>query len=155
MDNLKKQAEKILVKGKELNDPDLIRMAIEILETYEPEVKNITKSKKQIKSKNITKSNRAKPIGDITDQFRVNRHNKENKLGQKKSWENKFVDDGLEFANLKGETPPSHPKPKRKVRKQNVTCRVCGKKEKVLASLIMSESEGYRCNQCILQGRFD
>ena len=38
MNDLKEQAKKILAKGKELNDPDLIGMALEMLEAYQPQV---------------------------------------------------------------------------------------------------------------------
>lgn len=160
MNDLKEQAKKILAKGKELNDPDLIGMALEMLEAYQPE----TSAAKPVKSSKSTKTAKQKPSmakaasGDITDQFRVN-NGSDSKFGRKIPLdrvprENKFIDDGQEFSNLKGKTPPAQPKPKRKVARKNVVCRACGKKEKILASLIMSESEGYRCDQCILKGRF-
>ena len=160
MNDLKEQAKKILAKGKELNDPDLIGMALEMLEAYQPQV-DIAKPVESAKPTKVSKpkSGRAKAAsGDITDQFRVN-NGSDNRFGRKTPLdrvprENKFIDDGQEFANLKGKTPPAQPKPKRKVARKNVVCRACGKKEKILASLIMSESEGYRCNNCILKGRF-
>lgn len=158
MNDLKEQAKKILAKGKELNDPDLIGMALEMLEAYQPEVNKPVRSPKSAKTTKQKPSMAKAASGDITDQFRVN-NGVDSKFGRKipldrAQRENKFVDDGTEFTNLKGKTPPAQPKPKRKVARKNVVCRACGKKEKILASLIMSESEGYRCNNCILKGRF-
>lgn len=158
MDSLKEQAKKILAKGKELNDPELIGMALEMLEAYQPEVELAVESTKIAKSKKATRKSRVQATGDITDQFRVNNVGDSGKFGRKIPLargprENKFIDDGKEFADLKGKTPPAQPKTKRKVSKKNVVCRVCGKKEKVLASLIMPESSRYRCDQCILKGR--
>jgi len=158
MNDLKEQAKKILAKGKELNDPDLIGMALEMLDAYEPEIESKTKPSKARKTTKA-KSERVKATGDIADQFRMNNSGSSGKLGRKAQLSreprvNKFEDDGLEFTNLKGKTPPAQPKTKRKVNKKNVTCRVCGKKEKILTSLIMPESDSYRCDSCILKGRF-
>lgn len=73
---------------------------------------------------------------------------------ERKKRPNAFTDDGSQFVELMGQTPPAQEKRKRKVNKKNVQCRVCGKKEKVLASLIMTDSAGYRCDECILKGRY-
>lgn len=158
MNNLKEQAKKILAKGKELNDSDLIEMALEMLEAYQPEVEDPVKRIESTKTTKPKSSSVKASSGDITDQFRVNNTREDGKFGRKvplasKPRENKFVDDGKEFANLKGKTPAAKPKTKRKVSKKNVICRACGKKEKILANLIMPESSGYRCDQCILKGR--
>lgn len=156
MIDLKEQAKKIIAKGKELADPELIQMGLDLLNEESPEEKPVaTKPKRKKASPNKTP---AVNEVEIDSQFRIiNRKNKifgKTSIDTKQKRQNKFFDDGTEFANLKGKTPPALPKEKRIVKKASVTCRACGKKETVLESLVMPESSGYRCDNCILKGRY-
>lgn len=146
------QAKKIIEKGKLLNDPELVRMGLEMLEAstalaVEAEPRIITVAEKS----EVSKSR------DITDQFRVERASSvDTKYGRKvalarENRVNKWVDTGVEFADLKGKTPPAPPKTKRKVEKVEVQCSVCGKTEKILKSLLFTEN--YRCDRCVLKGK--
>lgn len=61
--------------------------------------------------------------------------------------ENTFVDNGTESKGEEFETPDVKPVSRRSpVKKKNVACHVCGRKEKVSASLVTGEF--YRCNRC-------
>lgn len=64
MIDLKDQAKKLLMKGKELKDPDIIQMALEMLESYEapkepaPVKKKVVKQAKPVAKKITGASNR-------------------------------------------------------------------------------------------------
>jgi hypothetical protein len=135
------QAKKIIEKGKLLNDPELVKIGLDMLDAV-----GETKEKPVVS-----------PSRDFTDQFRVERGpSTDIKYGRKVSLSredrvNKWVDTGVEFSDLKGKTPPATPKTKRKVEKVEVQCSVCGKTETVLKSLLFTEN--YRCDRCVLKGK--
>ena len=160
MSDLKEQAKKIIAKGKLLNDPELINMGLDMLDAIpgmnsDPPVESLERvisvsAKADLKQQIKNSSN-------ITDQFRVeNKAPIDVKYGKKVALSsgerlNKFLDDGLEAADLKGQTPPAKPKTKRKVNKVEMTCTVCGKQQKVLRDLLYTEA--YRCDDCIMKGK--
>lgn len=165
MNDLKEQAKRIIAKGKLLNDTELINMGLDMLDAIpssdgeasvpyqkEDRVQEVLikpEIRQQIAS--LTKST------NITDQFRVeNKAPIDVKYGKKiplsaGARENKFLDDGHEAADLKGQTPPAKPKTRRKVNKVEMVCTVCGKKDKVLKDLVYTEA--YRCDSCIMKGK--
>jgi len=160
MNDLKEQAKKIIAKGKLLNDTELINMGLDMLDAIPdtsfdspvelPEKVVLVSAKSDLKQQ-------IKSSANITDQFRVeNKAPIDVKYGKKVALSagervNKFLDDGLEAADLKGQTPPAKPKTKRKVNKVEMTCTVCGKQQKVLRDLLYTEA--YRCDDCIMKGK--
>ena len=160
MSDLKEQAKKIIAKGKLLNDIELINMGLDMLDALpgmnsDPPVESLERVI-SISAKTDLKE-QIKNSSNITDQFRVeNKAPIDVKYGKKVSLSsgeriNKFLDDGLEAADLKGQTPPAKPKTKRKVNKVEMTCTICGKKQKVLKDLLYTEA--YRCDDCIMKGK--
>lgn len=160
MSDLKEQAKKIIAKGKLLNDIELINMGLDMLDALpgmnsDPPVESLERVI-SVSAKTDLKE-QIKNSSNITDQFRVeNKAPIDVKYGKKVSLSsgeriNKFLDDGLEAADLKGQTPPAKPKTKRKVNKVEMTCTICGKKQKVLKDLLYTEA--YRCDDCIMKGK--
>jgi hypothetical protein len=161
MNDLKEQAKKIIAKGKLLNDVELINMGLDMLDALPSSeldseltaVEQLIKPKAEL-MKQISPSVRN---SDITEQFRVeNKAPIDVKYGKKIALavgerSNKFLDDGVEAADLKGKTPPAKPKIRRKVNKVEMTCTVCGKQKKVLKDLLYTEA--YRCDDCIMKGK--
>ena len=98
MNDLKEQAKKIIAKGKLLNDPELLKMGLDMLDAYQetPEDKPM---EKEISSGS-----------DFTAQFRVTNNSTVNRKYGKKiqlaagERPNLFMDDGKQFAELKGIT---------------------------------------------------
>lgn len=157
MSDLKEQAKKIIAKGKLLNDTELINMGLDMLDaTLSSSEVSPTKELVQPKAdlRQMIPSTRN---SDITEQFRVeNKAPIDVKYGKKiplavGERSNKFLDDGVEAADLKGQTPPAKPKVKRKVNKVDMTCTICGKQQKVLKDLLYTEA--YRCDNCIMKGK--
>lgn len=158
MSDLKEQAKKIIAKGKLLNDTELINMGLDMLDaaslSSEPVVVEQLEQPKSKPSRQIVSSARN---ADITEQFRVeNKVQIDVKYGKKiplavGERKNKFLDDGIEAADLKGKTPAAKPKVKRKVNKVDMTCTICGKQQKVLKDLLYTEA--YRCDDCIMKGK--
>ncbi len=61
---------------------------------------------------------------------------------------NTFVDNGTDAKGEEFETPDVKPVRRRPpAKKKDVTCHVCGRKEKVSAKV--ANSEYYRCNRCV------
>jgi len=160
MSDLKEQAKKIIAKGKLLNDIELINMGLDMLDALpgmnsDPPVESLERVI-SVSAKTDLKE-QIKNSSNITDQFRVeNKAPIDVKYGKKVSLSsgesiNKFLDDGLEAADLKGQTPPAKPKTKRKVNKVEMTCTICGKQQKVLKDLLYTEA--YRCDDCIMKGK--
>ena len=151
MNDLKEQAKKIIAKGKLLNDTELINMGLDMLDAISDSVVELPEKTVSVSPKPEIKSS------NITDQFRVeNKAPIDVKYGKKVALSavervNKFLDDGLEAADLKGQTPPAKPKTKRKVNKVEMTCTVCGKQQKVLKDLLYTDA--YRCDDCIMKGK--
>ena len=138
MNEYRKQALKLIEKAKTLNDAELLEIALDLLEE---------------KDKSIEK--KPKPKENQINNFIMNPTVKNDSSKRQPVRENKFFDYGTEHKDLMGQTPAAQPKKKRAVNKKTVTCRVCKKKEKMLASLVMDEGEGYRCNTCILKGKYE
>ena len=160
MNDLKEQAKKIIAKGKLLNDTELINMGLDMLDaipdtSFDSPVE-LPEKVVSVSAKSDLKQ-QIKSSANITDQFRVeNKAPIDVKYGKKVALSagervKKFLDDGLEAADLKGQTPPAKPKTKRKVNKVEMTCTVCGKQQKVLRDLLYTEA--YRCDDCIMKGK--
>jgi hypothetical protein len=153
MSDLKEQAKKIIAKGKMLNDPELINMGLDMLDALPESVSEYVEPKSEIKEQVIQPTVR----NNITEQFRVEHKTPiDVKYGKRiplsvGERSNKFLDDGMEAADLKGTTPPAKPKTRRKVNKVSMTCTVCGKQQKVLKDLLYTEA--YRCDDCIMKGK--
>lgn len=153
MSDLKEQAKKIIAKGKLLNDVELINMGLDMLDSLPESTSEYVEPKSEIKEQVTTPLIR----NNITEQFRVeNKAPIDMKYGKKMALLaserfNKFLDDGLEAADLKGQTPPAKPKTKRKVNKVEMTCTICGKQQKVLKDLLYTDA--YRCDDCIMKGK--
>ena len=60
--------------------------------------------------------------------------------------ENSWSDDGIECADIKTPESPRTPRNRRPPDMKQVTCHICGKKEKVNSNLVYGEF--YRCNRC-------
>lgn len=162
MSDLKEQAKKIIAKGKLLNDTELINMGLDMLDAIpdissDPPVESLERVLTVSSTKTGVRQQVNKTSTNITDQFRVeNKAPIDVKYGKKVDLStgervNKFLDDGLEAADLKGQTPPAKPKTRRKVNKVDMTCTVCGKQQKVLKDLLYTEA--YRCDDCIMKGK--
>lgn len=169
MNDLKEQAKKIIAKGKLLNDTELINMGLDMLDAISDSTAESSErtalvpvKPEVIYSSGIIPSGQyqllfARAMPNFTDQFRVeNKAPVDTKYGKKVALlaserVNKFLDDGLEAAELKGKTPPAKPKTKRKVNKVEMTCTVCGKQQKVLKDLLYTDA--YRCDDCIMKGK--
>ena len=162
MSDLKEQAKKIIAKGKLLNDTELINMGLDMLDAIpdissDPPVESLERVLTVSSAKPEVRQQVNKTSANITDQFRVeNKAPIDVKYGKKVALlsgqrVNKFLDDGLEAADLKGQTPPAKPKIRRKVNKVNMTCTVCGKQQNVLKDLLYTGA--YRCDDCIMKGK--
>ncbi len=160
MNDLKEQAKKIIAKGKLLNDTELINMGLDMLDaipdaSFDSAVE-LPEKVVSVSAKSDLKQ-QIKSSANITDQFRVeNKAPIDVKYGKKVALSavervNKFLDDGVEAADLKGQTPPAKPKTKRKINKVEMKCTVCGKQQKVLKDLLYTEA--YRCDDCIMKGK--
>jgi hypothetical protein len=151
MNDLKEQAKIIIAKGKSLNDPELVRMGLEMLDAYSasampteaaPPVKTASSSTRLDMSQFTMSS---KGSNNIID-----------KSGKKQSIyigprENKYQDDGEHKDILTPKVEPTE-RTRKSVEQQKVTqtCEVCGKIEKVLPLYVR---EFYRCESCLLKGK--
>jgi hypothetical protein len=156
--DLKEQAKKIIAKGKILNDPELIRMGLEMLDAYDDESELVAPVPSSTEAKKIIT-----PIGTAgkfnMDQFTMSKAgtNAVDKVGKKQSIytgprENKYIDDGSEAKDIK--TPSVQPTERIRKSIENTKieqkCEVCGKNEKVLP---IYAREFYRCESCLLKGK--
>jgi hypothetical protein len=154
MNDLKEQAKRIIAKGKSLNDPELVRMGLEMLDAYGEESIPV--------DSDITKRV-ATPVAMAgkfdMEQFTMSKStsNVIDKNGKRQAIytgprENKYADDGIEHKDIT--TPKVQPTERTRksaeVSKVNQTCEVCGKVEKVLP---LYAREFYRCESCLLKGK--
>lgn len=148
MNDLKDRAEKLIKRGKDSGDFDLIRMGMDILDALD--------SKPVAKPTIITdKVNSNKfDMGQFTMQKSSVANAKINKkqpiLIEKRV--NQFLDDGTEAKDVK--TPATERVERnRKPSEQNKVeqkCQTCGKSELVLP---IYAREYYRCENCLLKGK--
>ena len=150
MTDLKEQAKKIIAKGKILNDPELIKMGLDMLEAM-PDQEDITS-----KGENFIKVSSS---SSFMDQFRTdNKSPIDTKYGRKVTVNvagrvNGFKDDKTEATELIGQTPNIVPAPRnRKTPIVSATCTVCGKSENV-NEIFVQGKEFYRCESCLLKGK--
>lgn len=150
--DLKEQAKKIIAKGKVLNDPELIKMGLDMLDAYtdmaqeEPEKQIVTKQSVTNTGKfDMGQFTMSKASSNVID-----------KNGKKQSIyigprENKYTDDGIEHKEIK--TP--FVEPTERARKSDIVtavCSICGKTENV-NKIFTTMKEVYRCDSCILKGK--
>ncbi len=164
MSDLKEQAKKIIAKGKSLGDIELINMGLDMLEAYNPS-EDILSIEPKAKDNTDVEITQQKPksvmLRDAFDMsmFKTNKEsNVSTKFGKKVAvstsrHENKFLDDGTEAAELKGQTPDFKPSDRnRKVKMMEAICQVCGKKE-IKNEIFVIGREFYRCESCLLKGK--
>jgi hypothetical protein len=155
MNDLKEQAKIIIAKGKKLNDPELVRMGLEMLDAYDQEIisanpiavqSSVPTEKKTIAgrfdmgeftmskagSNVVEKSGRKQPIS----------------TGQRN---NKYVDEG-EHRDIVTPNVKQTERTRKSIEEQKVNqiCEVCGKRERVLP---IYAREFYRCESCLLKGK--
>jgi hypothetical protein len=158
MNDLKEQAKRILAKGKLLNDPELIKMGLDMLDAYTSddiiETTPVAKVEPERKSK-------ASVLRDSFDMsmFKTDKEsNISTKFGKRVAISttnhvNKFLDDGTEAADLKGKTPNiTRAERNRKPKMVEGVCSVCGKKE-IKNEIFVTGREYYRCENCLLKGK--
>jgi len=155
--DLKEQAKKIIAKGKTLNDPELIRMGLEMLDVYEDEPEVVlTKLPSLEPKKNNPPSSNKFDMSQFAMQKNTSTIGKKNRkqpieIGPRA---NAFLDDGKEHRDNKNLTPVVELATRNRapVEKQKVDqkCEVCGKVEKVLP---LYAREFYRCESCLLKGK--
>ena len=158
MTDLKEQAKRIIAKGKQLNDPELIKMGADMLDAYEVDETNLIAAiavPPEVK-KTIT------PIASAgkfdMSQFTMSKasSNVIDRSGKKQSIyigprNNKYKDEGEHKDIVTPQVTPTE-RTRRSVEEQKVTqtCEVCGKVEKVLP---IYAREFYRCESCLLKGK--
>ena len=166
MNDLKEQAKKVIAKGKALNDPELVRMGLEMLDAYGEDVMQeqeivmpIVPSVPSIETKKTTTPIATAGKFDM-NQFAMSKSksNVIDKSGKKQPIyigprDNKYSDDGLEAKDVKTPDTPRVERARKpaEATKVEMTCQVCGKKEKVLRDYIYTEY--YRCESCLLKGK--
>lgn len=151
--DLKEQAKKIIAKGKTLNDPELIKMGLDMLEAYDVNKDN-TIEVDDTKSK-INYTSGKFDMGQFTMQKTSS--TLMDKGGRKQpiyigARDNKFLDDGIEYKDVKTPEVSRAERNRKPVNQQLVEqkCQVCGKTEKVLP---LYAREFYRCEVCLLKGK--
>ena len=160
MSDLKEQAKKIIAKGKILNDPELIKMGLEMLDAYQGE-DSVESNQLDIASpqgKSNTKSSMLRDSFNMS-MFKTDKESNVNtKFGKKiaistTNHQNKFHDDGVDAADLKGKTPIiTKAERSRKPKMVEGICSVCGKKE-IKNEIFVTGREYYRCENCLLKGK--
>lgn len=150
MTSLKEQAKKIIAKGKTLNDPELIRMGLDMLEGVDEE---------EIPQKEEVNNIKVSSASSFIDQFRTdNKTPIDTKYGKKVAVNvagrvNSFQDNKTEAVELIGKTPDFTPAARnRKSKIVNAICSVCGKTESVNEIFTIGR-EFYRCEACLLKGK--
>lgn len=153
--DLKEQAKKIIAKGKALNDPELIKMGLDMLDAYTDIIDtNTDELSKPVISKQSTSNAGKFDMGQFT--MSKSTSNVIDKNGKKQPIyigprQNKYTDDGTEHKEIK--TPSVEPT--ERARKSDVVvavCSICGKTEKV-NKIFTTMKEVYRCDSCILKGK--
>ena len=154
--DLKEQAKRIIAKGKTLNDPELVRMGLEMLDAYAEELDVVAAAPAELK-KIITPTVTAGKFD--MEQFTMSKStsNVIDRSGKRQPIyvgprENKYEDDGVEAKDIK--TPSVQPTERSRKSidavKVEQRCEVCGKAEKVLP---LYAREFYRCESCLLKGK--
>lgn len=158
MNDLKEQAKKIISKGRLLNDPELIKMGLDMLDAYP--IEDVAAPVEAIKAEpeRKTKSSMLRDSFDMS-MFKTDKEsNVSTKFGKKvaistSNHTNKFLDDGTEAADLKGKTPDiTRAERNRKPKMVEGVCSVCGKKE-IKNEIFVTGREYYRCENCLLKGK--
>lgn len=150
---LKEQAKKIIAKGKMLNDPELIKMGLDMLETYGSS-KDHPVETDDLKNK-INYTAGKFDMGQFAMQ-KTSSTLLENG-GRKQpiyigTRDNKFLDDGVEYKDIKTPEVSRAERSRKPISQQLVEqkCQICGKIEKVLP---LYAREFYRCETCLLKGK--
>jgi len=161
MTDLKEQAKRVIAKGKALNDPELVRMGLEMLDAYSGEMEQ------EVVMPIAPSPEVKKVITPITtagkfdmDQFTMSKagSNVIDKSGKKQpifvgQRQNKYVDDGVDAKDVvtpKVQLVERNRKPAEAL-KVEMQCQVCGKKEKIVKDFVFTEF--YRCGSCLLEGK--
>ena len=158
MNDLNEQAKKIIAKGKVLNDPELIKMGLDMLDAYA--VTEDTTEDEPVKSTSIRSPISTAGKFDM-GQFTMSKatSNVIDKNGKKQpiyvgARENKYIDDGKEHKDGKNITPDVELATRNRApvekQKKEQKCEVCGKIEKVLPLYVR---DFYRCESCLLKGK--
>jgi hypothetical protein len=156
--DLKEQAKKIIAKGKILNDPELVRMGLEMLDAYVEESNVVTTVAVASEVKKIITPITTAGKFDM-EQFTMSKatSNVIDRSGKRQPIyvgprQNKYEDDGVEAKDIK--TPSVQPTERSRksidATKVEQKCEVCGKAEKVLP---LYAREFYRCESCLLKGK--
>lgn len=165
MNDLKEQAKKVIAKGKALNDPELVRMGLEMLDAYGEDVMQeqeivmpIVPSVPSIETKKTTTpiATAGKlDMGQFT-MSKVGSSLKVDKNGKKQQIyvgprENKYHDEGEHKDIVTPDVKPTE-RTRKSSEQQKVkqTCEVCGKQELVLPLYVR---DFYRCDSCLLKGK--
>lgn len=159
MTDLKEQAKKVIAKGKALNDPELIRMGLEMLDAYSGETEEQQVVMPIAPSPEIKKTNISSLSRFDVSQFTMSKagSNVIDKSGKKQPLytgprENKYQDDGSDGKDIL--TPQIKPteRTRKSVEQQKIiqVCEVCGKEERVLPLYVR---DYYRCDSCLLKGK--
>jgi len=158
MNDLKEQAKIIIAKGKTLNDPELIRMGLEMLDAYTGESDLVaTIAVPPETKKTITPIATAGKLdmGQFT-MSKVGSSLKVDKNGKKQQIyvgprENKYHDEGEHKDIVTPDVKPTE-RTRKSSEQQKVkqTCEVCGKQELVLPLYVR---DFYRCDSCLLKGK--
>ena len=153
MTDLKEQAKKIIAKGKVLNDPELIRMGLDMLESIPVSDEQEESPSVEVKDVKVSSSS------SFMDQFRTdNKTQVDTRYGKKIAVSvvgrvNTFQDNKTEAVELIGKTPNFTPAPRnRKTPLVEAVCTICGKKETV-NEIFTQGKEFYRCESCLLKGK--
>jgi len=156
--DLKEQAKRIIAKGKTLNDPELVRMGLEMLDAYAEELDVVTTVAAPVEIKKTGTPIVTAGKFDM-EQFTMSKatSNVIDRSGKRQPIyvgprENKYADDGVEAKDIK--TPSVQPTERSRKSidavKVEQKCEVCGKAEKVLP---LYAREFYRCESCLLKGK--
>lgn len=135
-------------KNKLPQDPEQIQQMIDLLQTMldaqetgddpEPEVQPKTRRKKVAKKTTKKKTTTRKRTSKIKEEDSSNKFLSMNEFNMYK--------ENPEVAKKLYNQPPMRRRPTKNL--VDVTCRVCGKREKVSSSLLYNGTERYKCNKC-------
>lgn len=123
-----------------LNDPEQIKLMITMLSQMLEQTQNKDESEQ--------------PANDMAEPTNNIQSKSKSQVKNKKSQHNKFLD--MPEFNMDKEDPElasklyQHPPTSRNRKSQQsyVSCRICGKREKVSASILYGGADRYKCNKC-------
>lgn len=149
MNDLKDKAEKLIQRGKNLGDFDLIRMGMDVLEALESQPIPV-QTPEPVERINSNKFDMS--------QFTMQKSNSMNaKINKKQAISigkrvNQFLDDGTEAKDIKTPEISLAERSRKPIDKNKVEqkCQLCGKSEMVLP---LYAREYYRCESCLLKGK--